>query len=229
LLITSYNQELHKNQKEEAVDNFDKLLTRVDPCMLFTRTQENKKTRSVWGYPIVDTLMELRYFIPLLSYSKKARHRSAVNGPEAVDRAMTDLILTAVKKDEHLVSIDFSAYDSSLKLGLQKHAFQYIKDVFQKTPENEKWIDYIAWRFGTIGLITPDGVKDGPHGVPSGRHVTILLAPRRREAAIFGGRPCFGAPGGRATVTRLSAGSDQRVGQAASIPTPCNVEVQNHS
>jgi len=159
--------------KEEAVDNFDKLLTRVDPCMLFTRTQENKKTRSVWGYPIVDTLMELRYFIPLLSYSKKARHRSAVNGPEAVDRAMTDLILTAVKKDEHLVSIDFSAYDSSLKLGLQKYAFQYIKDVFQKTPENEKWIDYIAWRFGNIGLITPDGVKDGPHGVPSGSTFTL--------------------------------------------------------
>ena len=43
------------------------------------------------------------------------------------------------------------------------------------------------------------------------RHVTIPLAPRRREAAIFGGRPRFGAPGGEATVTRLSAGSDQRL------------------
>ena len=36
------------------------------------------------------------------------------------------------------------------------------------------------------------------------------LAPNRcraREAAIFGGPPRFGAPGGEATVTRLSAGS----------------------
>jgi hypothetical protein len=33
--------------------------------------------------------------------------------------------------------------------------------------------DYIAWRFGNIGLITPDGVKDGPHGVPSGSTFTL--------------------------------------------------------
>ena len=42
------------------------------------------------------------------------------------------------------------------------------------------------------------------------------------------GSTVFGALGGKATATRLSA-NPEREGLAARIPTPCNVEVQNHS
>ena len=42
------------------------------------------------------------------------------------------------------------------------------------------------------------------------------------------GSTVFGDLGGKATATRLSANPD-RESLAARIPTPCNVEVQNHS
>lgn len=82
---------------------------------------------------------------------------------------MTRLINSA-GANRKLLSIDFSAYDSSLKYNLQKEAFEYIKDLFQPSCSDE--LAYIFERFNTIGLITPDGILSGSHGVPSGSTFT---------------------------------------------------------
>lgn len=158
------------NVKAEAVQNFKSLLDRKDPCVLFTRTQENKKTRTVWGFPIADTLNEMRYYRPLLDYQLKSGYREALKGPDAVDRAITSLMINAKQTGKQLLSIDFSSYDASVKSDLQSASFEYIKSLFQPQCANE--IDYIKERFNTIGLITPEGVLSSEHGVPSGSTFT---------------------------------------------------------
>lgn len=156
--------------KEEVLNNFDYLIERRDPCVLFTRTQESNKTRDVWGYPVADTLNEMRYYRPLLEFQKRQPWRQAVNKPEDVDRSITNLIIHAQTEDLSLVSLDFSSYDATVKKSIQTSCFDYIKYLFQSKYASD--IDYIADRFNTIGLVTPDGVIEGSHGVPSGSTFT---------------------------------------------------------
>jgi hypothetical protein len=158
------------NVKEDYMGDINKYLNRKDPCVLFTRTQEQKKTRSVWGYPMADTINEMRFYAPLLEYQRKLDWRSSINSPDAVNSRMTYLINKAIDNNLKLLSIDFSAYDASVKTALQKGAFSYVKSLFQS--QFHKDIDYIEMRFNEIGLITPDGVLSGPHGVPSGSTFT---------------------------------------------------------
>lgn len=156
--------------KDEVVSNFESILERKDPCVLFTRTQEGSKTRDVWGFPIADTLNETKFYQPLLNYQKSLPWRSALLGPEIVDVHITDMVKSAFKYNYNLVSIDFSGYDKTLKQELQCASFNYIKNLFQASFDDE--INYIQDRFGTIGLITPSGVLTGNHGVPSGSTFT---------------------------------------------------------
>jgi hypothetical protein len=156
--------------KEEVVNNLSDLLQRKDPCVMFTRTQESKKTRTVWGYPFADVLQEMRFYRPLLDIQKQQSWRAAIRNPESVDTAMTTLINYSLERNMELVSIDFSQYDATVREGLQTAAFQYVKQCYQHQFHSE--IDVIANRMLTIGLITPDGVMSGPHGVPSGTAFT---------------------------------------------------------
>lgn len=153
-----------------AIDNFESLLNRMDPCVLFTRTQEGKKTRPVWGFPIADTINEMCYYRPLLEYQKTTGYRSAVIGPEKVDSSVTALMKYASERGLKLLSIDFSAYDTSISPELSRLCFNYIKTLFQTTYSDN--IDYIMERFINIGLCTPDGIYVGEHGVPSGSTFT---------------------------------------------------------
>lgn len=161
-------------RKGDALDitiaNHKSLLVRDYPCCLFTRTQEGGKTRTVWGYPLADTLEELCYYRPLLGYQKKLCWRSALLGPEAVDKSMLEMIVNGRGNGRAFLSIDFSSYDNSIKRNLQKYSFDYIKSLFQASESNR--LDRIARRFNEIGLVTPDGVWAGPHGVPSGSTFT---------------------------------------------------------
>lgn len=155
---------------DKLVENFKFYLDRKDPCILFTRTQEGGKTRNVWGYPVADTLNEHRYYQPLLNYQRKLLWRKALQGPHFVDLEVSNMFKTQYKNDGTFISIDFSAYDASIKGYLQSLAFDYIKSLFQYDSHND--LDYIADRFRTIGVITPDGVISGDHGVPSGATFT---------------------------------------------------------
>jgi len=156
--------------KEEVVRNFDYYLDRQDPCILFTRTQEGNKTRAVWGFPIADTLNEMRYYRPLLAHQKTLNWRAAIVGPEQVEVEVTKIINAALATNQTIVSIDFSAYDASITAPLINIAFKYIKDLFQA--QYSEPLSYIENRFRSIGLITPDGILKGEHGVPSGSTFT---------------------------------------------------------
>jgi hypothetical protein len=157
------------NCKAKVLSDFNRLLGRKDPCVLFTRTQEQRKTRNVWGFPIADTLNEMRFYRPLLEYQRLLSWRSALRSPDEVDKSITR-IMNINSGSNFLVSIDFSAFDASVKSQLQFYAFEYIKYLFQNQYHSD--IDYIRERFNSIGLVTPDGILNGKHGVPSGSTFT---------------------------------------------------------
>jgi len=152
--------------KDFMFTEFETLLKRKDPALLFTRTQEQLKTRTVWGFPIADTINEMMYYSPLLNVQRQLSWRAALNTYDDIDRAVTKILKHAKSNDKTIVSIDFSAYDSSVSPKLQSDGFKYIKELYGDKYSDD--IDYINERFTTIGLVTPDGVFHGKHGVPSG-------------------------------------------------------------
>lgn len=156
--------------KDRLSKRMEFLLNRKDPCILFTRTQEGGKTRNVWGFPVADTLEEMRYYAPLLDFQRKLSWRSALRGPEDVDKAVTDLLLRAKALNRSIISGDVSAFDENIVLELVRASFYYISVLFQS--DFRAGLDRISERFSSIGIVTPDGIATGYHGVPSGSTFT---------------------------------------------------------
>lgn len=136
--------------------------------MLYTRTQEQGKTRNVWGYPMSDTLYELRYYVPWLNLEKALPWRTALLGPDQVDKAITYHLKTK-SPDQRVVCVDFENYDASVRPLNIMHAFEYIASNFQDIDDELSWM---SRRFSTIEIMTPDGLIEGWHGVPSGSTFT---------------------------------------------------------
>jgi hypothetical protein len=160
--------ELTKKGKcvQRLLDDFDNQLNRKDPCMLYTRTTELKKTRNVWGYPFADTLFEQMFYIPLLYLQKQKPYRAALVSPDEVAKRISELIHYAMAHGLLLYSVDFAAFDASVRYQYIIYAFDYIKSCF--IPEVHPFLDYICERVYTIGIVTPSRVFHGKHGVPSG-------------------------------------------------------------
>jgi len=156
---------------EQAKSDYRKNLFQY-PCVLFTRTQEQGKTRNVFGYPIADTLFEYSFYIPYLRYEKTLPFRSALIGPDAVDAAIT-LMLSRLTPDKVVLCVDFSSFDASVTPQLSHNAFVSISNLFQTHDANLLYSLYR--RFCTIGIYTPDGELSGPHGVPSGSAFTNAI------------------------------------------------------
>ena len=155
----------------ETINNLDAQLSANYPSVMFTRTQENNKTRTVWGYPLATILDEMRFYRPILDYQRKVPWRAALNSASDIDRAISELIYHARSQNLKLLSIDFSNFDNSVKKTLQDYAFKvYFPSLFQTNEHPELAIH--GERFNTIGLVTPDGIRYGPHGIPSGSAYT---------------------------------------------------------
>jgi len=139
-------------------------------CLLFTRTQENGKTRNVWGYPIVVTLLEMLFYRPILEIQSQKFWRAALRRPIDVSIGVTQVIDYCMRNGYEILSIDFSAYDASIKEMLQFSAWSCILNAFQR--KFTKYLALISEIFGTIPVLTPEGVYTGQHGVPSGSTFT---------------------------------------------------------
>jgi len=156
--------------KEETLRWFKDLLAVNSPCVLFTRTQEGGKTRDVWGYPIADTLNEMRFYRPLLELQSKNPSRAALRNPRSLDEAINKLMRFSRQNNLYNFSSDVSGYDDDAKLFVQSIARDSIKPLFQSEFADE--IDVCFDRFNTKGIVTPDGILTGPHGIPSGSTFT---------------------------------------------------------
>jgi len=139
-------------------------------CILFTRTQENGKTRNVWGFSIVMTIFEMCFYRPLLELQAKQSWRKALLSPDDINAALTKLIDSSISEGNQIMSIDFSSYDNSVKEHLIKPAFESIKLLFQT--KYSGYLDQICYNFINVPIITPKGVLTGPHGIPSGSTFT---------------------------------------------------------
>jgi hypothetical protein len=140
--------------------------------VMFTRTQENNKTRTVWGYPLALVILEMMFYRPILEYQRTLSWRAALRSPEDVDRAITTLIINALEAKKYIVSIDFSAFDDSIKFPIQYWVFYiYFNSLFQDGLYT-RYRGFITDKFRSIPLVTPDGVYTGFHGIPSGSAFT---------------------------------------------------------
>lgn len=151
---------------DEAINNLSTLLNEEYPAVLYTRTQEGNKTRNVWGIDIAKVIEEKRFYEPIKQFQSKEFYRAALNEPKQMEQAITLLMNHAKSENLQLLSIDFSAYDASVKQYLIEQGFNYFKLLFQTSYHPE--LELIMNRFINVGICTPDGIYVGPHGVPSG-------------------------------------------------------------
>jgi hypothetical protein len=149
---------------------FDLALERRLPCVIFTRTQEGAKTRNVYGVPLIVVLYEMRFYRPLLKVQKDLPWRCALRGPDDVADHMTRIIDEAVRTGKMLISIDFSAFDATVKPGMQAKVGEYYMNLFQNKYGSE--IHTVVKLKSDIPIVTPDGVRYGGHGEPSGSAFT---------------------------------------------------------
>ncbi len=155
----------------DAVSRFEYLVGKY-PCVLFTRTSEQKKTRNVWGYPIADTLAESAFVNAYLTYEKEQNWRVALKGPDATDVAVLDA-LRRKSEGEKVICVDFEAFDASVSPELIGQAFSLMAEEFQGTYHEA--IELLCHRFQTIPIYTPSGEMSGVHGVPSGSSFTNTI------------------------------------------------------
>lgn len=152
------------------LENFDYYLDRRDPCALYTRTAEKGKTRNVWGFPFADTLYEMLFYIPILELQRTKYYRAALVSPDLVSERITEMILKAKASLRRIYSIDFKAFDTSVKYQYTVKAFEYFERCF--APVFGPLIRSVGERFYTIGIVTPIAVFRGKHGIPSGSTFT---------------------------------------------------------
>lgn len=155
---------------ERLLADFDKYHKRRDPCALYTRSGENKKTRNIWGFPFADTLFDMMFYVPLMLHQRTLEWRASLVGPEEVADKITKIINYAMATSRIVYSVDFAGFDASVKYQYIIESFNYFKRCFSN--EFESFITYMCERFYTIELVTPTGVLRGKHGVCSGSNFT---------------------------------------------------------
>lgn len=164
---------------DEVVQNFDELIKRKDPGMVYTRTAEKGKTRNTIGYPIADTLLESMFYIPYLLFERNLYHRAALVSPHLIDIRISEIIMSAIATGRIIYSVDFKGFDASVKYQYIICSFEDIKSHF--APNFHSYLDYICERMYTITILTPLKLFFGFHGIPSGSGWTNAIDSKIQE------------------------------------------------
>lgn len=152
-----------------------------EPCLAFSRTQFNGKTRLVWGYPYSMTVIEGLFAYPLLQRFKGASTPMAFAQTTMV--LGTNLRIASYHK-EWVYSLDMSQFDATISSQLIRKAFKIISTWFDLNEiepisgvRYKEIFDLVVDYFIKTPIVMPDGnVYFGKnHGVPSGSYFTQLV------------------------------------------------------
>jgi hypothetical protein len=161
-------------RKGLVIDEFLPLAEKNWPCVLFTRTQEEGKTRDVMGYPIWSLAQEGKLFLPFFELFKEHPCLSAYGGPDIVDESISRILYT--KDPKHVIySEDLSRFDQTVSPEFSQIVFGYIAKCFQSNADIDALVDFVSDTFVSIPYVTPDGVLHGKHGIPSGSWFTNVI------------------------------------------------------
>jgi hypothetical protein len=109
------------------------------------------------------------YFEPLLKFERKFSWRSSLRGPDSTARRMTDIIdKVQNSKGYTVLGVDFSLFDRSAKQPFVSRAINKFSKLFLPSDRLYKDMEVIGYNMTGIGMITPDGVANGEHGLSSG-------------------------------------------------------------
>lgn len=153
-----------------------------EPCIAFTRTQFNEKTRLVWGYPYSMTILEGLVARPLIQRFKGSSLTPMAFGMST--HKMGSKLRTAARHNRYAYSIDMSSFDSSICARLIRISFGILKtwfDLEQCEPTTGvsygKLFDIVENYFIHTPIVMPDHkiYLGKRHGVPSGSYFTQMI------------------------------------------------------
>jgi hypothetical protein len=152
-----------------------------EPCLGFTRTQFNDKTRLVWGYPYSMTAIEGLLAQPLLDQFKSGLTPMAFAIPAGM---LGTKLRVASYHREWAYSIDMSSFDASISGKLIHAAFRILRtwyDEDEVEPVSGKTVrdifDVVERYFIHTPIVMPNGklYLGKRHGVPSGSFFTQII------------------------------------------------------
>lgn len=155
------------------------------PCVAFKRTQQNNKTRLVWGYPFEMTLMESRFARPLIDRYKQMRTTMAFGWSKARLGAMIHSRI--VERPGRIVCLDYSKFDSTISALFIRKSFQILRTWFDSEDMEKYGWDTIVQYFIHTPIVMPDGnlYTGKNHGVPSGSYFTQIIDSIVNTAVVF--------------------------------------------
>lgn len=173
-LMTSKRQSLlySLNRMEQVIYG----IKAPNPCVAYKRTQANKKTRLVWGYPLEMTLIEAQYARPLID-TFKSSFRSPMAFGLSKPVLGTLLEIEVKQSGKYVYTLDYSKFDSSINSLLIATAFKILGTWFSDDDRISRGWDKLVQYFTATPIVMPDGnlYLGKKHGVPSGSYFTQLV------------------------------------------------------
>ena len=144
------------------------------PFTLFHRSQPKSRTewkdRVVWGSDHAETFAGLTVAKPAVESLRFIPGFEAWNGIEAVEARAAQIFAGG----GFYVSTDFSGFDRSVRPTVLRAAFLVLESLFEPRLPERFWIQmYEYYLRGEI--VTPEGILQGYHGLPSGVTWTNLV------------------------------------------------------
>jgi hypothetical protein len=171
LLIKKGEAYTYASDREHQIRKGDKS---PNPCVAFKRTQANNKTRLVWGFPLEMTIMESRFARPLIEQFLSSRTTMAFG---LMKHELGTYLEYYVNQSNHVLSLDYSKFDSSISASLIQASFSILASWFDEEDRKEYGWDQIIKYFICTPIVMPDGhlYTGKDHGVPSGSYFTQLI------------------------------------------------------